>query len=134
MTSFVFQEQNGIQLCFENKINIIEEHVEKQEMCTFIDTECRVDKKVAFKVNNLFQAFQTKEFQVFLQDALSTELNKGIYKNISRSGLHREATKTTVLPCLDVLEWMTRRVDHESRTILNFEDKNVAIYQDPVLN
>ena len=29
---------------------------------------------------------------------------------------------------------MTRRIDHESRTILKFDDKHVAIYQDLVLN
>jgi hypothetical protein len=29
---------------------------------------------------------------------------------------------------------MTRRIDYESRTILNFEDKHVASYQAPVLN
>jgi hypothetical protein len=33
-----------------------------------------------------------------------------------------------------VIEWITRRVDHESRTILNFKDKSVATYQDPLLN
>ena len=32
------------------------------------------------------------------------------------------------------MEWMTQRIDHESRTILNFEDKHVAIYQDRVMN
>ena len=33
-----------------------------------------------------------------------------------------------------MIEWITRRVDHESRAILNFEDKNVASYQASVLN
>ena len=102
-------------------------------MWTFTDTECRVHKKVVFKWNTLFP-FQTKEFQVFLQDYLSKELSKGIYKNISKSGLHWETTKTPVLPCPDVVEWMTQRIDNESRTILNFEDKHVASCQAPVLN
>ena len=61
-------------------------------------------------------------------------MSKGIYKNISRSRLHREATKTPILPCLDVIEWMTKRIDHESRTIINFKGKNVASYQAPMLN
>ena len=73
---------------FKNKIKIVEEPMEKQEMWTFTDTECRVDKKVAFKWNNLLQAFQRKEFQVFLQDYPSTKLSKIIYKNIAKSGLH----------------------------------------------
>jgi Txe/YoeB family toxin of Txe-Axe toxin-antitoxin module len=118
----------------KNKRNIVEEPVEKQEMWTFTDIECWVDKKVVFKWNTLFQEFQTKEFQVFLQYDPSTKLIKGIYKNIAKSGLHREAAKTRVLLCSDVIEWMTQRIDHESRTILNFEDKNVASYQAPVLN
>ena len=88
-------------------------------MRTFTDTECWVDKKIAFKWNTLFQAFRKKEFQVLLQDDPSTELSKGIYKNISKSGLHREVAKTLVLPCTDVIKWMTRRVDHESRTLIN---------------
>ena len=33
-----------------------------------------------------------------------------------------------------MIEWITRKVNHESRAILNFEDKNVAIYQAPILN
>ena len=61
-------------------------------------------------------------------------MSKGIYKNISRYGLHQETTKTTILPCLDVIEWMTWRIDHESRTIINFEGKHVSSYQAPVLN
>jgi hypothetical protein len=82
----------------------------------------------------LFQEFQTKEFQVLLQDDPSTKLSKGIYKNISKSGLHQASTKTPVLPCPKVIEWMTQRTDHESRTILNFKDKHVASYQALVLN
>ena len=75
-----------------------------------------------------------KEFQFFLQDDPSTELSKGIYKNISKSRLLWAASKTPVLPCPNVIEWMTQRIDHESRTILNFEDKHVSSYQALVLN
>ena len=106
----------------------------KQEIWAFIDTECRVDKKIAFKSNTLFQAFQKKEFQFFLQDDPHMELSKGIYKNISKYGLHRATSKTLVLPCLDVIKWMIRIIDHESRTIINFKDTNVAIYQARALN
>ena len=82
----------------------------------------------------LFQEFQTKEFQVLLQDDLSMEISKGIYKNISKSGLHRAVAKTPVLLFPDVIEWMTRRIDQQSRTILNIQDKHVANYQALVLN
>ena len=61
-------------------------------------------------------------------------MNKGIYINIISSGLHRVATRTPVLPCPDVIEWITRRVDHENREILNLEDKSVASYKALVLN
>ena len=82
----------------------------------------------------MFQAFRKKEFQVLLQDDPSMELSKVIYKNISKSSLHRVATKTPFFPYLDVIEWMTRRIDHESRKIPNFEDKHVASYQAPIPN
>ena len=116
----------------KNKRKTVEELVEKQEMWIFTDTECRVDKKFVFTWNTLFQGFHNKEFQVFLQDYLSTKLSKSIYKNIAKSRLHRAAARTPVLPWLDVIEWIAQRVYHESRTILNFEDKNVASYQAPV--
>ena len=41
----------------KNKRKTVEELMEKKEVWTFIDTECRVDKKVVFKWNTLFQAF-----------------------------------------------------------------------------
>ena len=118
----------------KRKRNIVEELVEKQESWAFTDTDCRVDNKISFRWNNLFQAFQYKEFQVLLQDDPSIELSKGIYKNISRSRLHRAVAKTPLLPCLDVIEWMNQRIDHERRTILNFEEKDVASTQALMLN
>jgi hypothetical protein len=33
-----------------------------------------------------------------------------------------------------VIKWISQRVDHERRQIINFEDKNVAIYQALLLN
>ena len=131
-------------LCFRIKIastsslkskrKTIEELVEKHELWEFIDTKCRVNKKIDLKWNTLFQAFQNEEFQVFLQDDTSTKLSKGIYKNISKSRLHRAAARTSVLPCPDVIKWMTQRIDHETNTILNIKDKHVASYQPPKLN
>ena len=76
-------------------------------MWIFTDIECQVDKKVVFTWNTLFQVFQTKEFQVFLQDDLSTELRKSIYKNIGKSGIYRAVARTPILSCPDVIEWIT---------------------------
>ena len=95
-------------------------------MWIFSNIECWVDKKIVFTWNSLFQAFRDKEFKVLLQDDPSTKLSKGIYINIINSQLHQEATRTLILPCLDVIEWITQRVDHENREILNFEDKSVS--------
>ena len=103
-------------------------------MWIFADIECRVDKKVTFTWNSLFKAFQDKEFQTLLQDDISTELNKEMYMNIIKSRLHRAATRTLVLPCLDVIEWITWKVDRENRAILNSEDKSVASYKESVFN
>ena len=78
----------------------------------FVDTECRVDKKVIFTWNSLFQAFQDKEFQFLLQDDRCIELSKEIYRNIIKSRLQQEATRTPVLLCLNVIEWITQKVEY----------------------
>ena len=71
---------------------------------------------------------------MLLQDDRSIKLSKEIYKKIIKSGLHQETIKTPVLPCLDVIEWNTQKVDHENRAILNFEDKSVSSYKASVSN
>ena len=113
----------------KNNRKIVEEPAKEQQMWIFVDTECLVDKKVIFTWNSLFKTFQEKEFQVLLQDDPSNELSKGIYRNIIKFGPHREATRTPILPCPDVIEWITWRVDHENKAILNFEDKSVTSYK-----
>ena len=110
----------------KSKRKTVEEPAKEQGMWIFADTECRVDKKVTFTWNSLFQAFQDKEFQTLLQGDISTKLSKEIYKNIIKSGLHQATVKTLVLPCLDVIEWITQKVYHENREILNSEDESVA--------
>ena len=71
---------------------------------------------------------------MLLQDDQSIDLRKGIYNIISRSILYQAVDKPPILACPDVIEWMTQRIDHVSRTILNFEVKHVGSYQDPMLN
>ena len=90
-------------LASKSKSKTIEEPVEKQEIWAFIEMECRVDKNISFKGNTFFQAFQTKEFHVLFQYDPSTDLSKGIYKNISKSGLYQASTKIPVLPCPDLI-------------------------------
>ena len=118
----------------KKKRNIVEEPTKEQEMWIFANTECRVDKKVTLTWNSLFQAFQDKEFQMLLQNDASIELSKDVYKNIIKSRLHRATIKTLVLPCPDVIQWITRKIDHENRSILNSENKTIAIYKDLVFN
>lgn len=91
----------------------IQEQAEGKESWIFMDTECQVGQKVSFQWNNLFQDLQTREFQVLLQDDPSTKMSKEIYQNISKSGLYRATTKPFSLPCLDVIEWLTRKIDHQ---------------------
>ena len=110
----------------KSKRNIVEEPAKEKGMWIFVDIESWVDKKVTFTWNSLFQAFQDKEFQMLLQDDISIDLSKEIYKNIIKFGLHRACIKTMLLPCSDVIEWITRKVDHENSAILNYEDKSVA--------
>ena len=71
---------------------------------------------------------------MLLQDDASTEMSKEVYKNIIKSGLHRAVVKTLVLPCLDVIEWITRKIDHEHRSILNYENQSATIYKASVFN
>ena len=57
-----------------------------------------------------------------------------VYKNIIKSGLHRATVKTPILSCLDVIEWITRKTDHQHRSILNVEGKVVANYKSSLIN
>ena len=96
----------------KNLKKIVEEPVKENGIWIFVDTECKANKKVCYTWTSLFQAFQDKEFLMLLQDDANTKLSKEIYRNIIKSGLHRDAMKTLVLPCPDVIEWITRKVDH----------------------
>lgn len=69
-----------------------------------------------------------------LQYYPNTKLGKGIYQNISKSGLYRATTKPPILQCPNVIEWLTQNIYHESMTLLDLEGKNVASYQYPLLN
>lgn len=71
---------------------------------------------------------------MILQKYPSTKLIKSIYKNILGFVLYQVAAKTPVFPRSDVIEWITRRIDHERRTILKFKGKNVDSYEAQILN
>ena len=60
----------------KNKGKAIEEPTEEIGIWTFVDTKCKVDKKVTYTWNYLFQAFQDKDFLMLLQDDVSIELRK----------------------------------------------------------
>jgi hypothetical protein len=124
-------ESNSV---LKNKRKTVEEPTKEQGMWIFADIECQVDKKVSFTWNSLFQAFQDKEFQILLQDDVNTKLSKEVYMNIIKSGLHRVVVKILVLPCPDVIEWITQKIDHEDISILNSENKSVANYKASIFN
>jgi hypothetical protein len=71
---------------------------------------------------------------MLLQDDVSTELSKEVCRNIIKSGLHKVAVMTLVLPCPDVIEWITRKIDHQHRSILNHDGKSVASYKASMFN
>jgi hypothetical protein len=71
---------------------------------------------------------------VLLQNDASTELSKEVYKNIIKSGLHRATVKTPILSCPDVIEWITRKIDHQHRSILNAKGKAMANYKPSLIN
>ena len=37
--------------------------------------------------------------------------------------------KTPILPCPDVIEWITKKINHQHRSILNVEGKVIANYK-----
>ena len=121
-------------LLMKNLKKIVEEPVKENGIWIFMDTECKANKKVCYTWTSLFQAFHNKEFTVLLENDASTELRKKIYQNIIKSGLHRVAMKTPILPCPDVIEWITKKIDHQHRSILNFEGKIVASYKPSMMN
>ena len=71
---------------------------------------------------------------MLLHDDVSTKLSKEIYMNIIKSGLNRAAVKTLVLSCPYAIEWITRKIDHQHRSIMNHEGKSVSIYKASVFN
>ena len=97
----------------KNLNKTVEESIKEDGIWNFLDTEYKADKKVCYIWTALFQAFQDKYFVVLLQNDATTELSKEIYKNIIKSGLHRATVKTPVLSCPDVVEWITRKIDHQ---------------------
>ena len=99
----------------KNKGKFVEALIKDQGIWIFTDTECKTDKKVTYTWNSLFQALHDKDFLMLLQDDVSNKLSKEVYKNIIRSRLHMAVVKTLVFPCLDVIEWITRKIDHQHR-------------------
>ena len=118
----------------KNLNKTVKESIKENGIWIFSDIECKADKKVCYTSTSLFQAFQDKEFVVLLQNDASTELSRDIYRNIIKLGLHRAAMKTLVLPCLDIIKWITKRIDHQHRSILNIDRKVVANYNPSMIN
>jgi hypothetical protein len=46
----------------------VKEPIKEDGVWIFLDTECKVDKKVCYTWTSLFQEFQDKEFVVLLQN------------------------------------------------------------------
>ena len=118
----------------KNLNKTVKEAIKEDGIWIFLDIECKADKKACYTWIALFQAFQDKDFVVLLHNDASTELSKEIYKNIIKSGLQRATINTPFLSCLDVIEWITRKIDHEHRSVLNVEGKAVANYKPSMIN
>jgi hypothetical protein len=126
MTYFCFKINMASNSVLKCKRKIVKEPAKEQGMWIFADIEGRVDKKVTFTWNSLFQEFQDKEFQMLFQDDVSTEFSKEVYRNIINSSLHRATIKILVFPCPDVIESITRKICHDNRSILNSKNESVA--------
>jgi hypothetical protein len=100
----------------------------------FIDTECKIDQKISFKWNQLFQVFLTRDYHILLQHNPCKELSKDTYKNISKFRIYGVVAKPLILPCHDVVAWMAIKVDHSNMILLNFNEKHVARYQPYIIH
>lgn len=74
----------------KNKIKNFETQdlVEGKETWVFTDTKCKIDQKISFQWNQLFQYFLIGDYHMLLEDDLWKELSKEIYKNVSKYGLY----------------------------------------------
>ena len=84
--------------------------------------------------HRIFITPHTRVFMIMLQDDVSTKLSKEVYMNIIKSRLHRVVVKSLVLPCPDVIEWITTKIDHRHRSSINYEGKTMASYKASVFN
>jgi hypothetical protein len=87
-----------------------------------------------FPMGHFVSSIPVRIIPSMLQDDPIVELIKGIDHNFSKYRLYRATTKPLVLPCPNVTEWLTRKVGHERRTLLDFKRKHIASYQDHVPN
>ena len=108
--------------------------VEGKETWVFIDIECKIDQKISFQCNPLFQAFFTCDYHMLLQYDMCKELSKDIYKNISKFGLYKAVAKPLILLCPDVVEWIPIKVDHSNKILLNFNGKQVVRYHPYIIH
>ena len=93
MTLSFYRRNMASTSMMKNKGKVVEESIKDQGIWIFTDTECKVDKKVNYTLNSLFQAFQDKDFMMLLHDDVSIKLSKEVYKNIIKSGLHKVVVK-----------------------------------------
>ena len=113
----------------KRKSSKTQDFVKGKDTWVFTDTECKIDQNISFQWNQLFQDLLTVDYHILLQDDPCMELSKDIYNNISKSRIYRVVAKPLIIQCPDVVEWMTRKVDHSNRIPLNFDGKHVASYQ-----
>ena len=118
----------------KNQNKIVEEPIKENGICIFTDIECKADKKVCYTWTSLFQAFEDKEFVVLLQNDARTELSKEIYLNIVKLGLHQTTVKTPILSCPNVIELISKKIDHQHQSILYFKGTVVSHYKPSMIN
>ena len=76
MTLYLFQEKNSSTSMLKNKRKVVEESIKEKGTWIFADTKCKVDKTVTSTWNSLFKEIKDKDFQMLLQDDVTTKLSK----------------------------------------------------------
>ena len=126
----MFQEKYGIEICVEKKEKDYQGANKGTRNVAFCRYWVRGRQEGHLHMKFIVSSIARQGISNFIATWYEYWTEKEIYKNIIKSSLHRVVVKTLVLPCLDVIEWITQKLDHDNREILNCKDKSVASYKE----
>ena len=67
------------------------------------DIECKISNEQYFQWGIVYQMFNSGDFSELIHNDPEHDLSINIYKNVTKSGLHRISARSLVLPCVEVI-------------------------------